>query len=106
MAHLKPTSCDQHNPWRPGGGQYGHKWNELTRKAWIEIRALLTKPKLCSITFTDADLQGVSHPQNNALVIASQITTSQFDMFLVDDGAFTNVYLHQPTQLSDGEKHS
>ncbi|XP_022154405.1 uncharacterized protein LOC111021682 [Momordica charantia] len=57
----------------PNGGQSRNKRKELAREAKREVCIIREQKPTCSITFGDADLEGVHLPHNDALVIAPLI---------------------------------
>ncbi|XP_022158414.1 uncharacterized protein LOC111024904 [Momordica charantia] len=70
----------------PNGGQSGNKRKELAREARREVCIIREHKPTCSITFGDADLEGVHLPHNDALVIASLIDHDLVRRVLIDGG--------------------
>ncbi|XP_022158091.1 uncharacterized protein LOC111024660 [Momordica charantia] len=75
----------------PSDGQSGRKRKELALKARHEVCSVQPKPEASSITLSDADLQGVHLPHNDALVIAFQINHIIVHRVLIDGGASANI---------------
>lgn len=70
----------------PSGGQSGHKRKELAHEGRHEVFAFQSNPQACPITFSDADLQDVHLPYNDALVIAPLIDHITVHRVLIDRG--------------------
>ncbi|XP_022158583.1 uncharacterized protein LOC111025038 [Momordica charantia] len=85
----------------PSGGQSGNKRKELAREARREVCIIREQKPTCSITFGDADLEGVHLPHNDAFVIAPLIDHVLVRRVLVDGGASANI-LSLPTYLALG----
>ncbi|XP_022143561.1 uncharacterized protein LOC111013429 [Momordica charantia] len=68
----------------PNGGQSGNKRKELARKARCEVCIMREQKPTCSITFGDADLEGIHLPHNDVLVIAPLIDHVLVRRVLVD----------------------
>ncbi|XP_022150861.1 uncharacterized protein LOC111018906 [Momordica charantia] len=75
----------------PSGGQSGNKRKELAREARREVCIIREQKPTCSISFGDADLEGVHLPHNDALVIAPLIDHVLVRRVLVDGGASENI---------------
>ncbi|XP_022143492.1 uncharacterized protein LOC111013369 [Momordica charantia] len=75
----------------PSGGQSGNKRKELALEARRQVCIIREQKPTCSITFGDADLEGVHLPHNDALVIAPLIDYVLVRRVLVDRGASANI---------------
>ncbi|XP_022158658.1 uncharacterized protein LOC111025121 [Momordica charantia] len=85
----------------PSGGQSRNKRKKLAREARLEVCIIREQKPTCSITFGDADMEGVHLPHNDALVIAPLIDHVLVRRVLVDGGASANI-LSLPTYLALG----
>ena len=58
----------------------------------LEVQVVSKLPRLdTTITFSDANLEGCQHPDDDLLVIRVVVANKTVHMFLIDNGSSTNI---------------